>query len=109
MAIISLPYLTGQEPKSPREEFFYFSDDGDLTGLRYDNWKVVFHGADVPPVTFENMVGAAIPVCDSENISICELEPYERADHYLKYLIMTGFLIMRLQLRAGASLCRSSF
>ena len=37
-----LPYLTGQEPKSPREEFFYFSDDGDLTGLRYDNWKLVF-------------------------------------------------------------------
>jgi arylsulfatase A-like enzyme len=37
-----LPYLTGQAPKSPREEFFYFSDDGDLTGLRYDNWKVVF-------------------------------------------------------------------
>ena len=37
-----LPYLTGQEPRSPRQEFFYFSDDGDLTGLRYDNWKVVF-------------------------------------------------------------------
>jgi arylsulfatase len=37
-----LPYLTGQEPKSPRQEFFYFSDDGDLTALRYDNWKVVF-------------------------------------------------------------------
>ncbi|WP_411727964.1 arylsulfatase [Methyloglobulus sp.] len=37
-----LPYLTGQVAKSPREEFFYFSDDGDLTGLRYDNWKVVF-------------------------------------------------------------------
>ena len=37
-----LPYLTGQEAKSPRQEFFYFSDDGDLTGLRYDNWKLVF-------------------------------------------------------------------
>jgi arylsulfatase A-like enzyme len=37
-----LPYLTGQEPKSPRQEFFYFSDDGDLTALRYDNWKIVF-------------------------------------------------------------------
>ena len=37
-----LPYLTGQAPKSPREEFFYFSDDGDLTALRYDNWKIVF-------------------------------------------------------------------
>jgi arylsulfatase len=37
-----VPYLTGQEAKSPRQEFFYFSDDGDLTGLRYDNWKIVF-------------------------------------------------------------------
>ncbi|HTS19088.1 MAG TPA: arylsulfatase, partial [Verrucomicrobiae bacterium] len=25
-----------------REEFFYFSDDGDLLALRYDNWKLVF-------------------------------------------------------------------
>ena len=37
-----VPYLTGQESKSPRESFFYFSDDGDLTGLRYDNWKFAF-------------------------------------------------------------------
>jgi arylsulfatase A-like enzyme len=37
-----LPYLTGKTDKSPREEFFYFSDDGDLTGLRFDNWKFVF-------------------------------------------------------------------
>jgi len=37
-----LPYLTGKTDKGPRQEFFYFSDDGDLTGLRYDNWKVVF-------------------------------------------------------------------
>jgi arylsulfatase len=37
-----LPYLTGQESNSPRQEFFYFSDDGDLTALRYDNWKLVF-------------------------------------------------------------------
>jgi arylsulfatase len=37
-----LPYLTGQEPKSPRREFLYFSDDGDLLALRYENWKFVF-------------------------------------------------------------------
>jgi arylsulfatase A-like enzyme len=37
-----LPYLTGQETKSPRIEYFYFSDDGDLMGLRYDNWKLQF-------------------------------------------------------------------
>jgi arylsulfatase A-like enzyme len=37
-----LPYLTGQEPRGPRPGFFYFSDDGDLLALRYDNWKIVF-------------------------------------------------------------------
>ncbi len=37
-----LPYLTGQQEKSPRHEIFYFSDDGDLTALRYDDWKAVF-------------------------------------------------------------------
>ncbi|MGE4047079.1 MAG: arylsulfatase [Acetobacteraceae bacterium] len=37
-----LPYLTGKEAKSPRESFFYFSDEGDLVGLRYDNWKFAF-------------------------------------------------------------------
>jgi len=37
-----LPSLTGKEQKSPRQEFFYFSDDGDLVAVRYDNWKMVF-------------------------------------------------------------------
>ncbi|GAB4376396.1 MAG: arylsulfatase [Elainellaceae cyanobacterium] len=37
-----LDYWTGKTDKSPRVEFFYFSDDGDLTGLRYGNWKLVF-------------------------------------------------------------------
>jgi len=37
-----VPYLTGQAPKGPRESFFYFSDEGDLMGLRYDNWKIAF-------------------------------------------------------------------
>ncbi len=37
-----LPYLTGQEKQGPRHEIFYFSDDGDLTALRYNDWKAVF-------------------------------------------------------------------
>ncbi len=37
-----LPYLTGKVEKSPRDEIFYFSDDGDLTALRYNDWKVIF-------------------------------------------------------------------
>ncbi len=37
-----LPYLTGKAKESPRNFFIYFSDDGDVLGLRYDNWKIVF-------------------------------------------------------------------
>ncbi|CUH48528.1 arylsulfatase [Ruegeria atlantica] len=37
-----LPYLTGEAEEGPRHEIFYFSDDGDLTALRYDDWKAVF-------------------------------------------------------------------
>jgi arylsulfatase len=37
-----LPYLTGEAKESPRNFFFYFSDDGDLLAVRFDNWKAVF-------------------------------------------------------------------
>jgi arylsulfatase len=37
-----LPYLTGENDKGPRHELFYFSDDGDLTALRYNDWKIIF-------------------------------------------------------------------
>jgi arylsulfatase len=29
-----LPYLTGETDKGPRDSFFYFSDDGDLSAMR---------------------------------------------------------------------------
>jgi len=37
-----LPYLTGKVKENPRKEIFYFSDDGDLTAMRYNDWKVIF-------------------------------------------------------------------
>jgi arylsulfatase len=37
-----LPYLTGEAKESPRKLFFYFSDDGDVLSIRYDNWKMNF-------------------------------------------------------------------
>jgi arylsulfatase len=37
-----LPYLTGKTKESPRQFFFYFSDDGDVLGMRFHNWKIVF-------------------------------------------------------------------
>ena len=60
-----------------RKEFFYFSDDGDLTGLRYNKWKAVFleqraHGLEVwrdPPVPLR------VP-----KIFDVHADPFERAD-----------------------------
>lgn len=37
-----LPYLTGQSEQGPRTHFVYFSDTGDLVGLRDGDWKMVF-------------------------------------------------------------------
>jgi arylsulfatase A-like enzyme len=37
-----LPYLLGEQDESAAQHFFYVSDDGDLTALRFDNWKFVF-------------------------------------------------------------------
>ena len=73
-----LPYLTGQEAKGPRESFFYFSDDGDLTGLRYDNWKYVFMEQRQPgtlAVWFNPYTSLRAP-----KIFNLRMDPYERAD-----------------------------
>jgi arylsulfatase A-like enzyme len=37
-----LPYFKGEAPIGPRREFFYFSDNGDLMAVRYDEWKLSF-------------------------------------------------------------------
>jgi arylsulfatase A-like enzyme len=37
-----LPQLTGDVAQGPRQEFFYFSDDGLLTAARIGDWKLVF-------------------------------------------------------------------
>ena len=35
-------YLTGETDESPRREFWYVSDEGQVVAARYDDWKVVF-------------------------------------------------------------------
>src|SRR2546427_4752588 len=37
-----VPYFKGEVAKGPRHEFFYFTDNGDLTAVRYDDWKITF-------------------------------------------------------------------
>jgi arylsulfatase len=73
-----LDYWTGKTVKSPRVEFFYFSDDGDLVGLRYDNWKFVFMEQREPgtcQIWAEPFVKLRVP-----KIFNLLTDPYERAD-----------------------------
>lgn len=73
-----LPYLTGKADKGPREDFFYFSDDGDLTGLRFDNWKFVFAEQRVRghlQVWAEPFVRLRLP-----KLFNLRADPYEKAD-----------------------------
>lgn len=37
-----LPHLTGETDQGPRKEIFYFADTGELTALRYEDWKAMF-------------------------------------------------------------------
>jgi len=73
-----LPYLTGGADKSPRQGFVYFSDDGDLLALRYDNFKVVFMEQRTPgtlQVWAEPFVTLRVP-----KMFNLRTDPYERAD-----------------------------
>jgi arylsulfatase len=72
-----LPALKGDAPW-PRHEFFYWTDDGNLAGLRYDRWKIVFleqraHGLDVWE---EPMVTLRLP-----KLFCLRSDPFELADH----------------------------
>ncbi len=94
-----LPYLTGQEKKGPRDEFFYFSDDGDLTGLRYDNWKMVFaeqRQRGTLQVWFEPFVFLRAP-----KLFNLRTDPYERADFtsntYWDWYLDHAFLMLPAQ------------
>jgi arylsulfatase len=73
-----LGYLTGAEEASARKHFFYVSDDGDLTALRYDNWKIVFLEQRSPGtlnVWAEPYTELRVP-----KIFNLRTDPYERAD-----------------------------
>ena len=94
-----VPYLTGQTPHSPRNSFFYFSDDGDLTGLRYDNYKLVFaeqRAQGTLSIWAEPLVHLRVP-----KLFNLRADPYERADvtsnTYYDWFLHHAFLIMGAQ------------
>ncbi len=98
-----LPYLTGETKTPPRESFFYFSDDGDLTGVRYDNWKLVFKEQRVRgtlQVWAEPFTSLRLP-----KIFNLRTDPYERADvtsnTYWDWMLDHAFLLVPAQAYVG--------
>jgi len=37
-----MPFFKGEVPESPRHEFIYWTDEGSVAALRYNNWKMTF-------------------------------------------------------------------
>jgi arylsulfatase len=88
-----MPALKG-EAQWPRRDFIYWTDDGSVAALRYDNWKMVFleqrgHGFDVWQEPF---VALRLP-----KLFNLRTDPFERADHegmgYPQWRIDRAFLI----------------
>ena len=93
-----LPYMTGQASKGPRDEFFYFTDDGSLSALRYRDWKALFsiqeaHGFEVWVRPFT--------VLRVPRLFNLRRDPFERADHdsdfYTKFFIDHMFVMVPAQ------------
>jgi arylsulfatase A-like enzyme len=94
-----LDYWTSKTDKSPRTEFFYFSDDGDLTALRYENWKLVFAEQRVMG-TLQVWAEPFVPLRVPKMFNLVT-DPYERADTtsntYWDWLLDRAFLAVPAQ------------
>ncbi len=91
-----LPYLTGEVEKGPRPGLVYFSDDGDLLALRFDNWKAVFMEQRVTgtlQVWFDPFVTLRVP-----KLYNLRTDPFERADitsnTYFDWLFENDYLLL---------------
>jgi arylsulfatase A-like enzyme len=93
-----LPYLTGEVNESPRLNFFYISDDGDIIALRHGDWKAVLmeQRAHQLACWAEPFVPLRIP-----KMFNLRRDPFERADvdsnTYWDWVISHAYLIYGMQ------------
>jgi len=94
--------LLAGKGQDPRREFFYWTDDGDLAGLRYNRWKAVFmeqrtEGLDV---WREPLVALRVPL-----LFDLREDPFERAQHeagdYQRWFVDRVFLLAPAQAIVG--------
>ncbi|MEO1129939.1 MAG: hypothetical protein AAFX05_09590, partial [Planctomycetota bacterium] len=98
-----LPLLTGETEESPRKEIFYFSDDGDLTALRFEDWKLIFleqRAKGTLQIWAEPFTPLRVPL-----IFNLRRDPYERAqitsNTYYDWLIDRAYLLVPAQTYVG--------
>ena len=77
-----VPFFKGEVKESPRHEFIYWSDDGDVFAIRYNRWKSVFieqnhEGIDIWRREYEKL---RLP-----KIFDLYMDPFERGDKSLLY------------------------
>lgn len=88
--------MAGKSP-SPRHEFFYFNDRGDLAAVRYDQYKITFKE--------QRHEGCEAWQEDYTNLNMPKLynlraDPFEEADHsanYWKYRVDHMFIMVPVQ------------
>jgi arylsulfatase A-like enzyme len=92
-----------QGTPSPRKEIFYFSDDGDLTALRYQDWKLIFMEQKTPG-TFRVWMDPFTPLRVPLIFNL-RRDPYEQAtitsNTYHDWQIDRAFLLVPAQAYVG--------
>ncbi len=94
-----LPLLRGETEESPRKEIFYFTDDGDLSALRYGDWKLIFMEQRIAQ-TLEAWANPFTPLRVPLIFNL-RRDPFERAqltsNTYYDWLIDRVFLLVPAQ------------
>jgi len=104
-----LDHLTGKSKVSPRNEFFYVNDDGQVVAMRYQDWKSVFleNRGQAFGVWREPFVELRVPLLFN-----LRRDPFERAQHnanvYNDWMLDRVFILAPLNAIAGKFLLSMS-
>ena len=93
-----LDYLAGKSKESPRKEFWYVNDDGQIVAARYNDWKVVFleNRGEAFGVWREPFTELRVPLLFN-----LRRDPFEKAQHnantYNDWFLDRPFIIVPIQ------------
>ena len=82
-----MPFLKGEVKESPRKEFIYWSDDGDLMAIRYEKWKAAFfeQHTEISPKTPVGVWQGQFTKLRLPNLYNLRSDPFERGPTSIYY------------------------